>query len=124
MKMALNVFENTPQFKRLGARFPPNQYPACGRLKFRSRSYWKCHAKQSAASFLHASGTCAMGSGEDDPLAVVDNKLRVIGVRGLRVVDASIMPTITNANLEAAVYVIAEKASDMILRQWRNARSN
>ncbi|CAL8071336.1 unnamed protein product [Orchesella dallaii] len=122
MEMAMKIFENTPQFRRLGARFPPNQFPPCGRLQFRSRPYWECHAKQSATSFMHASGTCAMGSGADDPLAVVDNQLRVIGIRGLRVVDASIMPTITNANLQAAVYVTAEKASDMILRQWQNSR--
>jgi choline dehydrogenase len=62
---------------------------------------------------LHPSCTCRMGV---DPLAVVDpNTLRVHGVEGLRVVDASVMPTITNANIYAPVMMIAEKAADSIL---------
>jgi choline dehydrogenase len=62
---------------------------------------------------LHPSCTCKMGL---DPLAVVDpNSLRVHGVDGLRVVDASVMPTITNANIYAPTMMIAEKAADAIL---------
>ena len=56
----------------------------------------------------HPTSTCAMG-------AVVDPELRVYGVEGLRVVDASVMPKITRANTNAATMMIAEKAADMIL---------
>jgi choline dehydrogenase len=50
-----------------------------------------------------------------DPFAVVDSQLRVHGLEGLRVADASVMPTVPSANTSAAVFMIAEKASDMIL---------
>jgi choline dehydrogenase len=60
----------------------------------------------------------------DDPLAVVDNSLRVIGVDGLRVVDASVMPHITTGNLNAPTIMIGEKASDHILGKPLLAPSN
>jgi choline dehydrogenase len=62
----------------------------------------------------HPSCTCKMGR-ENDPMAVVDSQARVRGVEALRVVDSSIMPTITNGNLNAPTIMIAEKASDHIL---------
>jgi len=66
-----------------------------------------------AVSFRHTLGTCKMGL-ETDPAAVVDTDLRVIGIKSLRVVDASVMPDFVGGNINAAVMMIAEKAADLI----------
>ncbi|MBS0517758.1 MAG: GMC family oxidoreductase N-terminal domain-containing protein [Proteobacteria bacterium] len=70
-------------------------------------------AKQRGTTTFHLMGTCRMAP-DTDPTAVVDDQLRVRGIEGLRVVDASIMPTMPSANLNASVLMIAEKAADMI----------
>ncbi|HEY4460258.1 MAG TPA: GMC oxidoreductase, partial [Pseudonocardiaceae bacterium] len=69
------------------------------------------HIKQMTQTLYHPVGTCAMGSGEN---AVVDPELRVRGVDGLRVVDASVMPKVIRGNTNAPTIMIAERASDLI----------
>ena len=72
------------------------------------------HLRRKAESAYHPSCSCRMGA-DDDPLAVVDGNLRVRGVEGLRVVDASVMPAVVSGNLNAPTIMIAEKAADIVL---------
>jgi choline dehydrogenase-like flavoprotein len=69
------------------------------------------YIRASARTAQHPAGTCRMGT---DPGAVVDDALRVRGVEGLRVVDASVMPDLVGGNINAAVVMIAERAADLI----------
>ena len=69
-------------------------------------------ARHNTASIYHPTGTCKMGSGKE---AVVDDKLRVHGIQGLRVADCSIMPDIVSGNTNAPAIMIGEKASDILL---------
>jgi len=73
-------------------------------------------ARQRSTTVYHMMGTCRMGP-ETDPTAVVDERLCVHGMENLRVIDASIMPTMLSANLNAGVLMIAEKGSDMVLNK-------
>ncbi|MBC8727001.1 GMC family oxidoreductase [Paraburkholderia sp. UCT2] len=89
-------------------------------LQYQSEEELQQAAGAVGTTIFHPVGTCRMGT-TDDPAAVVDNRLRVIGVEGLRVVDASVMPNITSGNTNSPTLMIAERASDMI-REDRRAR--
>jgi choline dehydrogenase len=83
----------------------------------RSDAQIEAFVRRTASTTYHPAGTCKMGN---DDMAVVDNELRVHGLTGLRVVDASVMPTIVGGNTNAPVIMIAEKAADLI--RGREAR--
>jgi choline dehydrogenase len=81
-----------------------------------SRAGLRDHARRVVTSYYHPSGTCQMGT---DSLAVTDPELRVRGIDGLRVADASVMPVIPNAHPNATVLAIGEKAAAMLRYPWR-----
>jgi len=104
MKIARRIIDN-PRMDKYRA-FEMNPGPAC-----QSDADWLDWARINGQTVYHPIGTCKMGS---DPMAVVDDQLRVHGIDGLRVVDASIMPTLVSGNTNAAAIMIGEKGADMI----------
>ncbi len=112
MKLARKIAEQ-PAFKPLVMR---EYFPG---PEVRTDDEYMAIAKERGATVFHPCGTCKMGS---DPKAVVDQRLRVHGLSGLRVIDASIMPNMISGNTNAPTIMIAEKASDMIQEDARNGR--
>ena len=104
MKIARKVMENAAMDKYRAFEMNPGP-------KVQTDAEWLEFARNNGQTTYHVMGTCKMGS---DPMAVVDDQLRVHGIAGLRVVDASIMPTMTSGNTNAPVIMIAEKGADMI----------
>ncbi|XP_052125584.1 glucose dehydrogenase [FAD, quinone]-like [Frankliniella occidentalis] len=88
--------------------------PLCRHLSFGSDEHLRCVARTTTNTLWHWTGTCRMGR-EDDDAAVVDSKLRVRGVRGLRVADASVMPSVTSGNTNVPTILVAERAATIIL---------
>jgi len=76
------------------------------------------YARRNGSTCYHASCTCMMGS---HPMSVVDSELRVHGISGLRVVDASVMPAVTSTNTNAPTIMIAEKGATIIRRSTQQA---
>jgi choline dehydrogenase len=77
-----------------------------------SDAQWLDFARETGQTIYHPLGTCRMGEG---PGAVVDAELRVHGLQGLRIVDASVMPSMVSGNIQGAVMAVAERACDLIL---------
>lgn len=104
--MVHEIGRQAPLAPFIAAEIVPS--PAC-----RSDAEIDAHIRATAITVHHPLGTCKMGSAGDE-MAVMDDELRVIGVDGLRVVDASVMPDLVGGNINAPVIMIAEKAADLI----------
>src|SRR5579863_7837312 len=102
----------TKAFRNLDLQLVGPNPQGCGNLE--EEGFWRCVAKHSSSTWSHGVGTCKMGV-EGDPMAVVGSDFKVLGVQSLRVVDASVFPHVTNANTNAPVMAIAEKAAQLIL---------
>lgn len=116
IKIAINISAQ-PAMQRFGSRPHTIPFPACRHLPFMSDEYWECSVRQFTFTIYHPTSTCKMGPSYDEG-AVVDARLRVYGVTGLRVIDASIMPTIVSGNPNAPTIMIGEKGADMIKEDW------
>ena len=99
----------TRAFRKYGAKvWEGRKIPGCERLHLWSDEYLECLARHYTNTIYHHSGSAKMGP-STDPEAVVDPRLRVYGVGGLRVVDASVMPTVPSGNTNAPTIMIGEK---------------
>lgn len=107
----------TQAFQKFGSTLLSVPFPGCEQEPFGSDAYWACSIGQLTTNLHHQVGTCKMGP-VSDPDSVVDPKLRVRGVNGLRVVDASIMPLLPGGHTNAMAFMIGEKAADMIKETW------
>ncbi|XP_013405469.1 uncharacterized protein LOC106170227 isoform X8 [Lingula anatina] len=112
MKLAIKV-GNTTAFKKIGAQLSDRVLPSCSHHKPLSDDYLACYIHHITLTVYHPTSTCRMGA-PADAMAVVDPQLRVKGIAGLRVADASIMPHVVSGNTNAPTIMIGEKAADLI----------
>ncbi|XP_075973749.1 ecdysone oxidase-like [Anticarsia gemmatalis] len=108
----LNPVLNTTYYKEIDAEFIDPIYSSCKEFEGDRKEYWRCYVKRMSHSLNHFTSTCPMGT-------VVNGRLKVHGVKGLRVADASVMPTITRANPAATVVLIGEKTADFIKQEHK-----
>lgn len=113
-KIAVSL-TRTRALKRFGSQLVP--VPNCLHVPMYSDAYYECVARHYTLTIYHPIGTCKMGPYWDQE-AVVDPQLRVYGVKGLRVIDASIMPNLVSGNTNAPVIMIAEKGADLVKEFW------
>lgn len=122
---ALKIYTKLPTtkaFKERETSLHKIDLEACNSITYQSDDYWRCYIRHMTTTVYHPVGTTKMGP-ISDPTAVVDSRLRVHGAKGLRVVDASVMPDIVAANTNAAVIMIGEKGADMIREDWEALNS-
>jgi choline dehydrogenase len=113
LRIARGIFRTAAMQKYVAEEFLPG-------AMVESDEDWLDHVRQTAGTTYHPTSTCMMGAHDK---AVVDTALRVRGILGLRVIDASIMPTVVSGNTNAATIMIAEKGAEMILNELRSAGS-
>lgn len=94
----------------------------CRAFEIDSDDYWRCSLRNMVTTSFHLVGTCKMGPKAEHG-AVVDSRLRIHGMKGIRVIDASIMPKMISCNPNAAVIMIGEKGAGMIKEDWREGHN-
>ncbi|XP_012215862.2 glucose dehydrogenase [FAD, quinone]-like [Linepithema humile] len=116
IKNAISIGQ-TKTMQAFGSELLNDTLPGCEKYEYDSYAYWECAVRTLSCPTYHYSGTCKMGP-KGDATAVVDPELKVIGVQRLRIADASIMPEIISGHINLPVYMIAEKAADIIKEKW------
>lgn len=110
-------FLDTDAFKQHEAELVRMKIRGCGEIEYDTDDYWECYVRHLTSSSNNPCGTTKMGP-DSDKTAVVDPTLKVKGIKGLRVADASIMPQIISGHVNTAAVMIGEKAADLIKGDW------
>lgn len=108
---------DTKAFRKVNAQLLKTPLRECASHTFNSYDYWECYTRHLTFTIYHHCGTAKMGP-PSDKRAVVDPTLKVYGVTGLRVADASVIPQIITGHTNAPALMIGEKAADMIKSDW------
>lgn len=116
-------FLNTKPLKNVNASEIRFKLPECDNFPIESDEYLACYVRFFSTTIYHPVGTARMGP-RGDHRSVVDPQLRVRGVSGLRVIDASIMPSLVSGNTNAPVIMIGEKGADLIKTDWLSVDSS
>lgn len=114
---------NTRAFQEVGIQLHLPHLPACKNYTLDSKPYWYCLIRQVTMNVYHPMGTCKMGLNSSKD-AVVDERLRVHGIKGLRVADGSVYPNPIAAHPNAPIIMVGEKASNMIKEDYGKSTGN
>ncbi|XP_049869051.1 ecdysone oxidase-like isoform X1 [Pectinophora gossypiella] len=107
---------DTPYFKSIGGYLGRMSWPDCDEFALDSIEYWRCICINMVLTVYHPIGTSKMGP--DPKTSVVDSRLRVHGMKNLRIIDASVMPTETSGNTNAPTIMVGERGSDLIKEDY------
>lgn len=107
----------TNAMQSINAQVITPSIPSCSQYAAWSDNWIRCAISYSTTSIFHFAGSCKMGNSSDS-MAVVNPKLEVYGIHGLRVIDASIIPALPSGNINAPTIMIGEKGADMIMRKY------
>jgi len=119
VKFIFKIIE-TDAFKSINLTYDAGPDSACSAFSYLTDDYWNCKIRRDTHAWHHMVGTNSLGPDSgDSSTSVVDTKFRVRGVSHLRIVDASVIPEVTNANLNAPVMMLAEKASEEIINLYK-----
>jgi choline dehydrogenase-like flavoprotein len=122
IKFSVKLVEETDSFKEIHGRLLPIPIPGCENHMFKSDDYWECLGRHTTATAYKYCSTAPIGKNTSDPQAVVDSRLRVLGAKRLRVIDASVFQEKFVSVNHITCQMLGELASDFIRKEYLKSR--